>query len=220
MIVVVEGKTDKNFLIAYLEFLEKGAHSKYLKTEDKNILVSGGKDGLKNNDDSDDNTKDSNVSTKIKKRIQEGEKILIIFDADNNYEESKQNIEKQLKELFKELGVEAKEKENYDIFLMPNNKDKGTLEDLFEKIAKCKDVLKCFDKYCKCIKIVQKKSMQEKESTEVQIRLPPPKTKIYAYFQALGCIIEENKGKKFKIDDRFFDLENEYLKPLKNFLKQ
>lgn len=206
MIVVVEGKHDRNFLITYLEFLEKGAHLKY-PIEDYDIVESGGKDSLKNNNDSE-----------IKKRIQEGEKILIIFDADNNYEESKQNIEKQLKELFKELGVEAKEKENYDIFLMPNNKDKGTLEDLFEKIAKCKDVLKCFDKYCKCIKIVQKKSMQEKESTEVQIRLPPPKTKIYAYFQALGCI--EKKGKKFKIDDRFFDLENEYLKPLKNFLKQ
>lgn len=210
MIVVVEGKTDKDFLIAYLEFLEKGAH---LKIEDKNILVSGGKDGLKNNNDSE-----------IKKRIQKGEKILIIFDADNNYEESKQNIEKQLKELFKELGVKEKEK-NYDIFLMPNNKDKGTLEDLFEKIAKCKDVLKCFDKYCKCIKIVQKKSMQEKESTEVQMQLSRKKTKIYAYFEALGCIIEEKKdeekkGKKFKIDDRFFDLENEYLKPLKNFLKQ
>lgn len=206
MIVVVEGKHDRNFLITYLEFLEKGALLKY-PIEDYDIVESGGKDSLKNNNDSE-----------IKKRIQEGEKILIIFDADNNYEESKQNIEKQLKELFKELGVEAKEKENYDIFLMPNNKDKGTLEDLFEKIAKCKDVLKCFDKYCKCIKIVQKKSMQEKESTEVQIRLPPPKTKIYAYFQALGCI--EKKGKKFKIDDRFFDLENEYLKPLKNFLKQ
>lgn len=150
---------------------------------------------------------------KLKKRIQEGEKILIIFDADNNYEESKQNIEKQLKE----LGVKEEEK-NYDIFLMPNNKDKGTLEDLFEKIAKCKDVLKCFDKYCKCITIVQKKSMQEKESIEVQIQLSRKKTKIYAYFEALGCI--KKKGKKFKIDDRFFDLENEYLKPLKNFLKQ
>lgn len=206
MIVVVEGKHDRNFLITYLEFLEKGAHLKY-PIEDYDIVESGGKDSLKNNNDSE-----------IKKRIQKGEKILIIFDADNSYEESKQNIEKQLKELFKELGVEAKEKENYDIFLMPNNKDKGTLEDLFEKIAKCKDVLKCFDKYCKCIKIVQKKSMQEKESIEVQIQLSRKKTKIYAYFEALGCI--KKKGKKFKIDDRFFDLENEYLKPLKNFLKQ
>ncbi|MWV62994.1 hypothetical protein DCO58_01200 [Helicobacter saguini] len=79
----------------------------------------------------------------IEKAIKEGKKVKIIFDCDDNFEDSIANINKQLDKEMQEIC---------EIFLLPNNQDCGTLETLYDKIATQKKVLKCFENYKKCIK--------------------------------------------------------------------
>ena len=63
---------------------------------------------------------------------QENKTLKIIFDAGNDLEESQANIYKQLEELPKELKIDPHKTE---IFPLLNNKDKGNLEALLEKVA-------------------------------------------------------------------------------------
>lgn len=88
MKIIVEGDSDKKFLESYLKYLNI---TNYIK-----IISIGGKYNLKNHKE-------------LKK-----EDFIIIFDADNDYNKSKINIEKQLNE----LNIK-----NDKIFLFPNNRD-------------------------------------------------------------------------------------------------
>lgn len=73
MNIIVEGNTDKDFLETYCKYLKINA----------NIESIGGKNKLKN-------YKKLNNDTKY---------FLIIFDADNDFNSSKENIKNQIKEL-------------------------------------------------------------------------------------------------------------------------
>ncbi len=133
-----------------------------------------------------------------KKNIIKNDSIKIIFDADDDLELAKENIKNQLgKEFF----------DKCEFFLIPNNKDKGNLETLIENIAKEECVLKCFDHYTECLKTLQEKNQN--------IKLPAKKSKVYAYNHSFGY---NNGDKNYKIDNTYFDLDNEYLTPLKEFL--
>lgn len=154
----------------------------YLEIKNVTIKYTDGKDKLQHH----------------KKEIVKNDKIKIIFDADDDLELAKENIKNQLgKELFNKC----------EIFLIPNNEDKGNLETLIEKIVKEKCILKCFDNYSECLKTLQKKNRD--------IRLPAKKSKVYAYNHSFGY---KNGDKDYKIDNKYFDLESEYLTPLKEFL--
>ncbi|MBZ7948050.1 hypothetical protein H2256_03670 [Campylobacter sp. RM9929] len=181
MTIFVEGLNDEQFLKDYLS---------YLQINDFKIMQVGGNTKLKYNKD----------IKKYKDNIEEVENVKIIFDADNDLEEARKNIKEQLgNELFNKC----------EIFLIPNNKDEGNLETLIEKIAKEKCILKCFDRYVKCLTKLQKKNQD--------IRLPAKKSKVYAYNHCFGY---KNGDKNYKIDDRYFDLESNYLQPLKDFLSK
>ncbi|WP_104746014.1 DUF3226 domain-containing protein [Helicobacter bilis] len=178
MLIVVEGNQDKHFINLYLKYLEKN---------NIKIVISGGNKGLSN----------------VKADLEQANKIKIIFDADNNFDEAKKNIEKQLNE----LKIDSK----YEMFLLPNDKDNGTLEDLLKEIAKDKCVLRCFDCYFKCIE-----KLQEKNS---KFKLPNKKDKIYAYFETFGY--KPNKLEKLEHEklEEALDFNSPYLEPLKNFLE-
>lgn len=135
---------------------------------------------------------------------------LVIFDAD-------QDVEKRRDEL---LRWRKKENLDFELFLIPNDKDAGALEDLLERIINPNNrpIMECWDKY-------------EKELVKLDIpkRTPPPlttpakKTKIYGYLEAL---LGESKFQKDLIKEKkreyyntlHWDLNAEYLKPLKGFL--
>lgn len=187
LFIVVEGNTDKDFIELYAKHLGLELTEKDIQTTDKG--KGGGKDNL------------SNV-VELKAAIG-NKRVLIIFDADDNYKKSSENIEKQLDK----LGVD---KAKCEIFLMPNNKESGNLETLLEKIVKEKCILKCFDKYVSCIENVMQKNKN--------IKTPAKKSKVFAYLSSFGLKNGIEK-KDFKLNDDMLDLTSPYLNELKNFLK-
>ena len=137
---------------------------------------------------------------------------LVFIDADKDFQNRKGEIEK-----WKQTnGVE------FELFLLPNNKDKGALEDLLENIINPNNqpIFGCWEDY-------------EKELVRLDIpgRTPPPlttpakKTKIYGYLEAL---LGETKSQKEMIKEanrdykntQHWDLDAEYLGTLKEFLEE
>ena len=184
MLIVVEGgfgsMTDKDFIELYC---------KYLGITPKKICQANGKDNVKS------------AEAEIHKALNMGERVLIIFDADDDIQKSLKNIQTQL------VSLNSSWKNQCEIFLMPNNKDAGNLETLLENTAKEKCILKCFDNYIECIaKLIDKNSA---------IRLPNKKAKVFAYLSSFGF---KNGDKNFKLDDSILDLQSPYLDNLKDFL--
>lgn len=185
MLIVVEGgfgsMTDKDFVELYC---------KYLGITPKKICQADGKYNVKS------------AEVEIHKALNMGERVLIIFDADDDIQKSLKNIHAQLDLL------DSSWKNQCEIFLMPNNKDAGNLETLLENIAKEKCILKCFDNYIECIA-----KLRDKKSA---IRLPAKKSKVFAYLSSFGF---KNGDKNFKLDDSILDLQSPYLDNLKDFFK-
>lgn len=173
MRIIVEGDSDKKFLESYLKYLNI--------TNYTNIVSIGGKDNIKNHKE-------------LKK-----EDFIIIFDADDDYNESKSNIENQLDEL---------DIKNDKIFLFPNNKDIGNLETLIEKIAIHKEVLQCYESYEKCIDNLIKRIPDLKHQTK--------KSKVFAYMSGFG-FKNTTEAKNFDLTP-YVDFDNIYLNDLKQFL--
>ena len=135
---------------------------------------------------------------------------LVIFDADENIDTRR----KELLEWKEKVGV------NFELFLLPNDKDKGALEDLLENIINPNNqpIFDCWEDY-------------ENALVELDIsgRTPPPlttpakKTKIYGYLEALlGPTKDEKeliKERNRKYDNTMhWDLDAEYLGALREFL--
>ena len=135
---------------------------------------------------------------------------LVIYDADENIDARRD----ELLEWKEKAGV------NFELFLLPNNRDKGALEDLLENIINPNNhpIFDCWEDY-------------EKALVELDIpgRTPPPltipakKTKIYGYLEALlGPTKDEKeliKERNRKYDNTMhWDLDAEYMEPLKEFL--
>jgi len=135
---------------------------------------------------------------------------LVFIDADKDFQNRKVEIEK-----WKQAnGVE------FELFILPNNKDKGALEDLLENIINPNNqpIFGCWEDY-------------EKELVKLDIpgRTPPPlttpakKTKIYGYLEAL---LGESKSQKEMIKEanrdykntQHWDLDAEYLGTLREFM--
>lgn len=210
-LVIVEGKGDRDFL----EFLYREWFGK-----DKNIefRACGGKYRMKKA------FKKREGENKLEPVLQgnildrEGMTLKIIFDADNDLEKSKENIRKQLEE----LKVDPRKTE---IFLLPNDEDKGNLETLIENVATIKEVIGCFKIYRECIESIKE---SDRYQDKVTIQSPGSKEMIYAYFLSLSCIEKpEDKtsckegilgGKTYLHNKDIIDTESDYLKPLKTFL--
>lgn len=136
-------------------------------------------------------------------------RVCIVFDADQSYANT-------LYRLKNELGILANK---VDIFLFPNNKDKGELETLLLDIARHPQFVECFDNYVKC---VESKDIRAADNIH-------KKSKMFAYREVSGL---EKFLKKLKDDDkiprnflenneifnRYFDFDSPRLEPLRNFL--
>ena len=195
-LIVVEGIADETFIRQYLY------HLFGQKVPENFIMKTHGKDNLKS----------SVAINRMRSMTDQGGINLVIFDADDDCEARRSAILE-----WKELnGLE------FELFLLPNNQDKGELEDLLENIINPNNrpILDCWEKY-------------EKELVTIHIegRTPPPlttpakKTKIYGYLEALLGPSESDK-KKIKEREREYDnvlhwnLDAEYLLPLKEFLEK
>ena len=155
------------------------------------------------------------ISPLLKQNDDAGIKNIIIFDADSDLENGGVvNRKKYLEEVLKKIDV------NYELFLLPNNQDNGNFETLYEKIInqKHKNIIKCFENYETCLG----KYLDHEGKSKYNI--PDQKTKMMAYIYAHKMSnkkFEELKNKlNWQFDNpEYWDLDNDCLDPLKQFLK-
>ena len=133
---------------------------------------------------------------------------IAILDADKDIDARRKDI----------LDWKQEHDVEFELFLLPNNHDAGTLEDLLENIINPNNrpIFDCWEHY-------------EQELVQIDIpgRTPPPlttpakKTKIYGYLEAL---LEWNQKDLIKERNRNYEnvqhwnLDSNYLVPLKVFL--
>ena len=135
---------------------------------------------------------------------------LVIFDADEDTESRRA----ELLAIKEEFGVE------FELFLLPNNKDVGALEDLLENIINPNNqpVMDCWQTY-----EGELAKVRIPTKTPPTLTIPAKKTKIYAYLETL---FGTSKTQKKLIKDanrnyentQHWNLDAEYLEPLKGFL--
>ena len=149
-----------------------------------------------------------NAQNKFIENTEEGGINLIIFDAD--YSERKGGFERRQKELedkLQELDIQA------HIFLFPNNQDDGIFETLLENVAlreRYKRFFDCFSDYENCL--------------GDNYRHPDLKAKVYTYISSMKSL----SNRKWNLlgggdwqfaDSDYWNLDSEYLLPLKCFLE-
>ena len=201
--IFVEGDADKKFLSDYYHhlFSEKAPKNSITHTGELSNEKTGGYRKLLD---------EANILN-MRSNTANGGVNLVIFDAD-------EDLDTRRKELFaykEEYAVE------FELFLLPNNKDAGELENLLENIRNPNNrpIFDCWENY-----------EQELVKLDIPGRTPPPlttpakKTKIYGYLEAL---LGESKSQKKMIKEAerkyenplHWNLDAEYLKPLKEFLE-
>lgn len=197
--IIVEGTADKKFLEDYYRHLfhenaPEGSITLPIKGD-----KTGGYQKL---------FSENGINT-IKEGMDYGATNLVIFDADDD-------IEARRREL---LSIRDKYGVEFELFLLPNNKDAGSLEDLLEHIINPNNqpIFDCWQHY-----------EDELVQQEIPGRTPPPlttpakKTKIYGYLEALlepkqkDLIKERNRNYE---NPQHWNLDAEYLEPLKKFVK-
>ena len=183
--IIVEGLADLVFFEQYYRHLfGKSAPEGF-------IFKTDGKDNL------------NKFANKMRSMSANGGVNLVIFDADENIDTRRS----ELLEWKEKAGV------SFELFLLPNDKDAGALEDLLENIINPNNrpIFDCWEDY-------------EKALVELDIpgRTPPPlttpakKTKIYGYLEAM---LGETKREKEQIKEvnrnyentLHWDLDTEYL---------
>lgn len=192
--IFVEGVADARFFKQYISHLFGEAIS------DERIVILKGWNNLK--------TEAS--ALRMRSMSANGGVNIVIVDADKDFQGRKGEIER-----WQQINnVE------FELFLLPNNKDIGALEDLLENIINPDNqpIFDCWENY-------------EKELKQLDIpgRTPPPlttpakKTKIYGYLEAL---LGESNTQKEMIKEvnrnyentQHWNLDAEYLESLKKFL--
>ncbi|MBQ6236804.1 MAG: hypothetical protein IJK07_01170 [Bacteroidales bacterium] len=198
--IIVEGTADKKFFEDYYRHLfhenaPEGSITLPIK-DDK----TGGYQKL---------FSENGINT-LKEGMDYGATNLVIFDADDD-------IEARRKEL---LSIRDNYGVDFELFLLPNNQDAGSSEDLLEHIINPNNqpIFECWQHY-----------EDELVQQEIPGRTPPPlttpakKTKIYGYLEALlepkqkDLIKERNRNYE---NTQHWNLDAEYLEPLKQFILQ
>ena len=137
------------------------------------------------------------IANEIKKSHDAGNLIALLLDANCDFEGRRREFLTQKERL--KLPVER-------FFLLPNDKDRGSLETLLEEMAvpEHRVLFDCFDEYEAC---------RQKAG-----RYQPPdrKGRIFTYCEALG--IETTAPERDYSDSCYWDLTTPALEPLKRFL--
>jgi hypothetical protein len=184
LIVVVEGETDVPFLLYYFNRIIKAFNLKCLPLDNSSFIKTGSKDSLhlKNNE--------------IEESLFKGKTVVVLFDADEDYKSSLENVKKQL----------AKE---LPIFLFPNNKDTGELETLLCQLVpeEHRAIFKCYDNYHLCIKALNKYSnFKEKGKILSYVEVVTPLNKAISLSQIRSY------------ESNYWNMDSEDITPLKNFI--
>lgn len=198
-LIIVEGDADKKFFRDYYHhlFQEKAPENSIIFPKDNNT---GGKDKLKSEE----------TLQALRQNTNQDGVNLVIFDADEDIEARR----KELLAVKEQFGVE------FELFLLPNDKDAGALEDLLENIINPDNqpVMDCWATY-----EGELEKVRIPTKTPPTLTIPAKKTKIYAYLETL---LGKSRSQKKLIKDPYRNYENtqhwnldaEYLEPLKDFI--
>ena len=199
-LIIVEGDADKKFFENYYHHLfhEKAPAGSIMHPGKNN--TTGGYQKLRKED----------AINALKQNTDAGGKNLVIFDADDDCEARR----KELLAIQEEFGVE------FELFLLPNNKDAGELEDMLEQIINPDNqpVMDCWATY-----EGELEKVRIPTKTPPTLTIPAKKTKIYAYLETL---LGKSRSQKKLIKDanrnyenaQHWNLDAEYFEPLKEFL--
>ncbi|WQY27454.1 hypothetical protein KVK69_01895 [Helicobacter pylori] len=211
ILIYTEGKSDRNFLGRYLNFLKCEDRFDIFDIEGKDKLILGEFPEI--------------IEKILKNKHQTYKQVCIIFDADKKEsQESDAGFDNKLEHICEKLKEKGIDFPREQIFLFPNNQDDGDLEDLLLKIAKHKEFINCFESYLDCIK------KKEHYKPIKNIR----KNMLYAYLEALGLEDLYTKKNIFDIEGKVkneckekyeklkevIDFDSKSLVPLKNFLER
>lgn len=138
---------------------------------------------------------------------------LIFLDADDEKVTDKAGFKETL--TFVENLMTEWNWTKYDVFVLPNHQDNGTIENLLENVIniKNKKIFDCWDEFEDCL------------SKDHSLTIPAKKSKIYSYLECLHGVTNQEKDKckdpnrDFQ-DENLWDiknLENPYIKKLKDF---
>lgn len=199
--IIVEGDADKKFFEDYY-------HHVFGEKAPKGSITHPGKDGVTGGYQK---LKSEDAIGLMRQNTDMGGINLVIFDADEDTESRRA----ELLAIKEEFGVE------FELFLLPNNKDVGALEDLLENIINPNNqpVMVCWQTYEEKLREVRIPS-----KTPPTLTIPAKKTKIYAYLETL---LGKSRSQKKLIKDanrnykntQHWNLDAEYLEPLKEFLE-
>ena len=198
--IIVEGDADKKFFEDYY-------HHIFGEKAPKGSITHPGKDG---DTGGYQKLRSEDAIGAMRQNIDLGGINLVIFDADENIEARRA----ELLGIKEEFGVE------FELFLLPNDKDAGALEDLLENIINPNNqpVMDCWQTY-----EGELKKVRIPTKTPPTLTIPAKKTKIYAYLETL---LGKSKTQKKLIKDanrnyeniQHWNLDAEYLEPLTEFL--
>ena len=135
---------------------------------------------------------------------------IVIIDADDNIDARRSDV----------LAWKQQHELEFELFLLPNDKDSGALEDLLENIINPNNqpVMDCWQTY-----EGELAKVRIPTKTPPTLTIPAKKTKIYAYLETL---LGKSKAQKELVKDAKRNYENtlhwnldaEYLEPLKEFM--
>ena len=200
-LIIVEGEADKKFFEDYFHHLfQEKAPSDSIMHPGKDSDT-GGYMKLR---------KEDSINA-MKQNTNAGGKNLVICDADEDCESRR----KELLAIQEEFGVE------FELFLLPNDKDAGALEDMLEQIINLNNqpVMDCWQTY-----EGELEKVRIPTKTPPTLTIPAKKTKIYAYLETL---LGKSKSQKKLIKDanrnyentQHWNLDSEFLEPLKEFIE-
>ena len=200
-LIIVEGDADKKFFRDYY-------HHLFGEGAPENSIIQPGKNG---DTGGLGKLKSEETLQALRQNTDQGGVNLVIFDADENPAERRAEL-LAIKEAY---GVE------FELFLLPNDKDAGALEDLLENIINPDNqpVMNCWQTY-----EGELSKVRIPTKTPPTLTIPAKKTKIYAYLETL---LGKSRSQKELIKDRnrnyentqHWNMETKYLESLKIFIK-
>jgi len=176
----VEGDEDSRFLKGLLNFLGE-------RPSDDCIKIVGGW------------TKLAGQTQTMQENLDKGISVLVIFDANSNCRKRREEI--------KEVLDAIPNGRDLPVFLFPDDRSNGAVEDLLEQIImpEHESVFACFDGYKKCL-----------NERKRNYTLPDAKGKIYAYKEAVGALQKRDN----QFDSKYWNYDHPALDLLKDFLTQ
>ena len=197
--IFVEGIADVKFVSDYINHIAPN-----FEIAKETIVDTGGWTSIDSQ-----KGKGENIQNQMWQNIDNVGINLVIFDADKDFGNRKQQIE----------TWKSKYNLDFELFLLPDNQGIGALEDLLEKIIMDNNlsIFDCWNGFENCIQECASKNVGK------ALTIPAKKTKIYAYLEVL---LGETKKDKDKIKERerdyknveHWNLDSEFLIPLKEFL--